>query len=144
MPDSQNVQLVKSLYAAFAGGRIQTVLDGFDEQIEWQSAENVPYAAGLLRGKQAVLETVFTRLAQDWENFQVTPQEYLDAGGTVIAIGRYSGTHRHTGRQILAQFAHLWDIRGGKVVRYRQYTDTLQLAEAYGAAVRPAASAAAH
>ena len=143
MPKSQNVRIVESLYAAFAQGNIQAVLDVFDEQIEWQSAENSPYAAGPLRGKQAVLDGVFARLARDWESFRVTPREYLDAGDSVIALGRYSGTHRNTGRQILPQFAHLWDIQGGRIVRYRQYTDTLQLAEAYGLAAKTAMSASA-
>ncbi len=143
MPKSENVQLVESLYAAFAQGNIPAVLEEFAPDIEWQQAENTPYTtAGPVRGRQAVLDSIFSRLAEDWDGFTVTPREYMDAGGTVIALGRYSGTHRRTGRQIYAQFAHLWDMRGGKVARYRQYTDTLQIAEAFGTVTRAAAASA--
>ncbi len=34
------------------------------------------------------------------------------------------------GREVRAQFAHVWGVRGGRVVRFQQYTDTKQFAEA--------------
>jgi uncharacterized protein len=49
---------------------------------------------------------------------------------TVLMLGYYSGTYKSTGKQILAQVAHLWTLAGGKLVKFQQYTDTKQLMEA--------------
>ncbi len=130
----QNADLVKSLYAAFGKGDVPTVLGAMDPAIEWNEAENFPYAdKNPYVGPQAVLEGVFMRLGGEWDGFGVAVEEVLDAGDTVVALGRYGGAYRKTGTSIHAQFAHVWRLRGGKVVRFQQYTDTLQAARAVGA-----------
>ena len=48
----------------------------------------------------------------------------LDAGDTIIAIGDYHGTHKSTGKSMTAAFAHLYDVNGGRITRFRQFTDT--------------------
>jgi hypothetical protein len=51
----------------------------------------------------------------------------------VIAVlkcnGERTGTHEPRGRKVRAQFAHVWGVRRGRVVRFQQYTDTKQFAE---------------
>ena len=80
-------------------------------------------------GPQAVLDGVFMRLALEWEEFTVTPQEWLDAGDHVVLLGTYGGTYKATGRSVRAQFAHVWLVTDGRVVRFQQYTDTKQFAQ---------------
>jgi ketosteroid isomerase-like protein len=75
---------------------------------------------------------VFVRLATEWDGFSVGLEELLDAGDAVVATGRYSGAHRQTGTRIHAQFAHVWKLRGGKVLSFQQYADTLQVTRAAG------------
>jgi hypothetical protein len=41
-----------------------------------------------------VLEGVFARLGEDWEVFEVAPEELLDAGDRIVALGRYNATHK--------------------------------------------------
>jgi ketosteroid isomerase-like protein len=60
----------------------------------------------------------------------VTLGDVLDAGDRVVALGRYSGKFKKTGRAIDAQFAHVWTVRNGKVTAFQQYTDTAQVAAA--------------
>jgi hypothetical protein len=102
-----------------------------DQQIEWNEAENFIYAdRNPYVGPQAVLEGVFMRIGADWEGFKVAPEEWLDAGNQVVVLGTYTGRHRETGSEVRAQFAHVWGIRNGRVVRFQQYTDTKQFADA--------------
>jgi ketosteroid isomerase-like protein len=127
----QNVALVRSIYESFARGDVPAVLARFADDIEWNEAENFPYADGNpYRGPQSVLQGVFARLGADWERFSVEPREWLDAGDRVVALGTYRGTHKATGRQVQAQFAHVWSLRQGKVAQFQQYTDTHQFAQA--------------
>ena len=51
---------------------------------------------------------------------------------TIAARGEYRGTYRATGRSTTAAFAHVYRLRGGRIVRFEQFTDTLKVAEAMG------------
>jgi len=127
----ENVQVVRGLYEAFGRGDVSAVLGQMDQGIEWNEAENFIYAdRNPYVGPQAVFEGVFMRLGSEWDGFAVTPEEWLDAGHQVVVLGRYTGRHKVAGREVRAQFAHVWGVRGGRVVRFQQYTDTKQFAEA--------------
>jgi len=126
-----NVGLVKSLYEAFGRGDVPTVLAAMDPKIEWNEAENFPYAdRNPYIGPGAVVEGVFARLGSEWDGFGLDVEEVLDAGDTVVARGRYKGAYKKTGVRIHAQFAHVWRLRGGKVVAFQQHVDTAQVAKA--------------
>ncbi len=123
----QNVDLIRGLYDAFAKGDVPAVLGGMDPGIEWNEAESFPYAdRNPYIGPQAVLEGVFMRIMTDWEAFCVVTESVLDAGEVVVALGRYKGKHRTTGKDLDAQHAHIWWLRDGKVTRFQQYVDTAQ------------------
>ena len=127
----KNGDIVKALYDAFGKGDVPAVLGAFDPEIQWREAENFLYADGNpYTGPQAVAEGVFQRIVSDVENFAVLPERFVQGGDTVVAEGRYRGTMKTTGTPVDAQFAHIWQLRDGKVVRFQQYTDTKQWSEA--------------
>ena len=127
----QNKKTIEGMYEAFGRGDIQFVIGALDPDVEWWEAENFIYAdRNPYLGPQAVLEGVFARIAAEWEWFTVTPKEVLDAGESVVGRGYYAGKYRQTGRQVKAQFAHVFSFRNGKVAKFQQYTDTAQFEKA--------------
>ena len=119
------------MYEAFGRGDIAAVLAALDPDVEWWEAENFIYADGNpYIGPHGVLQGVFARIGAEWEGFAVSPKEVLDAGDTVVGHGYYSGKCRKNGRDVKAQFAHVFSFRNGKVVKFQQYTDTAQFREA--------------
>lgn len=131
MPSSLSV--VQDVYAAFGRGDVPAVLGAFDPGIEWCEAEGFLYADGNpYVGPAAVAQGVFQRVVGDVAGFGVYPERFVDGGDTVVAEGRYRGTMKSTGTAVDAQFAHVWTLRDGKVVRFQQYTDTRQWAAAAG------------
>jgi len=126
-----HVTFIKDLYNEFARGNVPEVLTAFDPNIEWREADNFVYAEhNPYIGPQRILEGVFMRLATEWNGFSAGAQEFLDAGSRVVAIGRYTGSFKATGKNINAQFVHIWTIVNGKITRFQQYTDTKQFADA--------------
>jgi ketosteroid isomerase-like protein len=119
-----NLITVQKIYDAFAKGDIPTVLGFLSTDIDWTEAEGFPYA-GTYHGPKAVLEGVFMRLGSEWEGYAAVPDELIDAGDTIVALGKYSGMYKRTGKSFQANFAHVWRIRDGKVFRFVQYVDTL-------------------
>ena len=129
----KNRDTVKGIYNAFSKGDVPAVLGAFASQIQWREAESILYADhNPYVGPQAVLEGVFQRIISDIEGFTVLPEHFYEEGDTVVVEGRYRGNVKATGTYLDAQFAHVWHLRDGKIVRFQQYTDTKQWAEAAG------------
>lgn len=124
-----NVQTVQRLYDAFARRDADTIRRLFHPDIEWIQNEGFP-GGGRHVGADAVLNDVFAKFRVEWAEWKAVVVEWLAAGPTVIAIGEYCGTHKVTGRSAVAAFAHVYDLREGRIVRFRQYTDTAKVAEA--------------
>jgi hypothetical protein len=124
-----NKEIIAGLYRAFASGDIPALLGAFDEGIEWTEAAGFPYG-GTYVGAPAIVENVFLKLATEWEGYSAVPSEFVADGETVVALGRYSGKYRASGREMSVPFAHVWTLRGGRIVSFVQHTDTAKVAEA--------------
>ncbi|MDB5671686.1 MAG: hypothetical protein JWO25_2645 [Alphaproteobacteria bacterium] len=136
---SRNVALVRSLYESFAAGDLAALLGALSPSVVWNEAENFPYAdRNPYCGPEAVGEGLFARIAADWD-LAVLPAEYIDAGDTIVALGRFKGRFRANGEALDAQFAHVFRIRDGKVVGFDEYADTLQAARVMATALVAAA-----
>lgn len=127
-----NGEIIRGLYDSFASGDVPAVLGAFDQHIEWTEAEGFMYG-GTYTGPQAVLENVFMKLGTEWEGFAATPSKIVDGGdGNVVSTGTYSGKFLQTGRTVSVPFAHEWELRDGKIVKFRQHTDTAVIARDLG------------
>lgn len=73
---------------------------------------------------------MLARLRSEWEGWQARVDRWLDAGEAIVALGAYHGTHKETGKSMQSAFAHVYWVREGRIVRFEQYTDTVQVAEA--------------
>lgn len=128
-----NVDAIKRLYERFAEGDVPSVLAMFDPEIVWNEAEHFPYAdRNPYIGPQAVLEGLFMRLGSEWHYWKVSTDELLDAGDTVVALGRYRAKNKATEIELDAQFVHVWKLREGRIVCFQQYADTYQAMNAVG------------
>ena len=131
----ENVSLVKGIYEAFGSGDVPAVVAALGADVEWNEAENFPYADGNpYVGAEAILNGVFARIGSEWDGFRVEPEQFLDAGDTVVVLGRYRGTCVATGKAMNAQMAHIVRLTDGRITAFQQYVDTLQVARATGAA----------
>src|SRR6185503_3332614 len=127
----ENKQKIEGLYEAFGRGDVPYIMGALDRNVEWWEAENFIYAdKNPYRGPESVLAGVFGRLMTKWDGFAVSVDEVLDAGDSIVGLGHYTGKYRETGREVRAQFAHVFKLRDGRVVKFQQYTDTAQFLQA--------------
>lgn len=127
---SQNVEIVYSLYEARARKDEATVSSIIDPTVTLEVMENFPYG-GIYYGYEG-MNDFFTHFLQDLEYWYAEPEEILDAGENVVSLGHYHGVAKKTGTKIKVCFAHIISVHNGKVVRMRQFTDTLKVACAFG------------
>jgi uncharacterized protein len=124
------VDTVRRFYDALGRGDAAAVLSLLDAQVQWTEAERFPYYSGTWQGPQAVLDNLLKPLSSDWEGFSAKAHEFVAEGDRVVSLGTYSGTFKKTGRSFSAAFAHVWTVRGDKLVRFDMHTDTAKVLEA--------------
>ena len=76
----------------------------------------------------AIDRAVFARLGEitgdDPEFLAELVDTYLADGDRVAAFGVYTGIYRKTGKAMRATFAHLYQLKSGKIVSMEQYVDS--------------------
>lgn len=130
----QRVEIVRGVYDAFSRGDVQVLLGAMADEFKWYEAEGMPYG-GLYRSWEAVAQNVLGPLVDDIPDFEATPEEFIASGDTVVAVVRYTGSGKATGKQLDLPVVHVWDLRDGKIARFRQFVDTAKFLEVVPAAV---------
>ena len=130
MSVQENVQIVKTAYAAFGRGDIQGLLAMFAEDIEWITpGEGLPWA-GTYRGHAAVAH-FFQKLSELVEFSSVEPREFVAEGDRVLVVGFDSWRAKATNRTFEGHWVMAFTVRNGKVTNVREYVDTLGVARAF-------------
>ncbi len=119
--------LIRTFYAALSIGDAPTALGLMADDIEWTTMWHYKVDG---RGPHKVAEGLLMPLMAEWSSFALTPTEYLADGDTVVSLGRFTGVHGISGKSVDAGYAHVWTVREGKIARFRQYIDTLAVAQA--------------
>jgi ketosteroid isomerase-like protein len=116
-----NVKVVEAAYEAFGRGDIPALLDLLDDGIEWAAPATLPQG-GSFHGKEGVSQ-FFQRIGEGWSDLALDIESVSEAGPeVVIGVVRGKGTLRG-GETSEYGAAHLFNVRGDKVTRFREYTD---------------------
>jgi uncharacterized protein len=127
-----NVAIIQGIYIDFATGNVPGVLGALDAKVEWNEAESFIYGDNKpFIGPDAVVNGVFAKIGGEWDGFTIANLQIHNMdNGMVLATGRYQAKYKKNGVAIDAQMAHLWTLKDGKIMKFQQYTDTKQFAEA--------------
>jgi steroid delta-isomerase-like uncharacterized protein len=138
-----NIALVQGLYSAFFKRDLASIIAACAPDVEWESIG--PRDAYPIFGPRhgiAAVEQFFRTLAEVHHFNEFSPQEFLASGDMVVVLGHYAFTISHNGRKVASDWAHAFTISEGKVVRFREHTDSGKIADANRDAGAAAAGAA--
>lgn len=119
--------IVRAFYDALSAGDSSGALGLMAPDIEWITMWHYKVEG---RGPSAVAEGLFKPLAAEWSSFSLKPIDFIAEGETVVSLGDFKGVHGATGKTAEASYAHVWMVTDGRITRFRQYIDTLAVAEA--------------
>jgi uncharacterized protein len=127
----QNVEIVRRMYEQTARGHPEVLYECFDPDVEWDtSATDLP-EAGVYRGHEGVKE-YRRRFWGAWETPRNEPEEFIDAGDSVVVIARMGGRGKGSGIDVEQRFAMVWTLSEGKVTRVAVYQDRSEALAAAG------------
>lgn len=128
---SPPLEVVQTLYAAFARRDIPAMLTLLSPDVEWSEPEN-PYnpAGGTRKGHAGFVEwTQIGRTTEDVEALDI--ERFLADAETVVAIGHMRCRAKNTGRRYESDFVHVVEVRAGLVTRFQEFFDTYAAGEAF-------------
>ena len=128
----ENVEIVRAQYASFGqvadSGEVHSwVLSYFDPNCEYRPVEEV----NAVCGHQALVEWT-ERWFEAWSSYSEQVEEIIDGGEIVVAAISINGRGRTSGVEIRQRFFHVFEMREGRILRWREYLDRDSALEAAG------------
>ena len=123
----QNTDTLKKGYEAYGRGDLEAAMADWHDDVRWEGSESTRIPGnGVHEGKQAIAGAL-AETAGAYDQFTVTPDEFIEDGETVVALGHTEASKGD--RSAKLPFVHIWRFEGGKVKRVQILTDTAVAAE---------------
>jgi ketosteroid isomerase-like protein len=128
---SQNSDAVRRGYDAFNSGDIDTVRQIFADDIRWEgpNTDGVPMS-GVNEGNDAVIQAL-GQIGENFETFQVSPDELVEEGDTIVVLSHLDGKTR-SGNEVKLPGVEVWRMTDGTAKRVQSLVDTAELKKALG------------
>jgi ketosteroid isomerase-like protein len=127
----ENVEIVQSIYAALSRGDREAPLRFFDPSIVVDASRRVfnpTTYVGMEGLRQMAVDS-----DEVWDEFHLEPLEFIEAGNSIVVIGRLVGKGKGSGVEVEQPIAGIWTLRDARVVRWEiGYTDRAKALEAVG------------
>jgi ketosteroid isomerase-like protein len=127
----ENVELVRAQYARWNAEDFDAWIEAFDSEVEYLSSVAASVGERVYRGHEGVRRFV-SEYFEGWEQFQLEPTEYLEAGPRVVAVMRAVARGRGSGVQVGRELAHVWTFRSGSPIRHESFASRAEALEAAG------------
>lgn len=138
--EKNKIEIVRAFFEAAPKGDAEAARAVLDDNIEWIEPD-VPglWFAGEHHGADESLREVVMPTFDHVDNFGITIDEYLDAGDDVVALGRFYGIGKETGKKLDSSACFVCTVKDGKIIRFRAYHNTALWLETVGQPMRKAA-----
>jgi uncharacterized protein len=128
----ENVEIVRTAFAAFDRGDIDAVLQLCDEDIVITQPPELPGVSAEQRGHRGVLEALAI-WPEQWDDYRVELLRVAAApGGKVFVTQRSSGRGKQSGVGVDMDFSFVFTLREGKITEWRLFVQEEQALEAAG------------
>jgi ketosteroid isomerase-like protein len=121
---------VTELYDAYARRDFERIASMIDEDIDWiiyGPVQVFPFA-GQRRGRIAVLEAL-GGIAQDYLLERYDPRIIIVEGDRAAVMSDVAFQQRSTGRTVSTQLANFLRFRNGKLIEFREFSNSFDLVE---------------
>jgi ketosteroid isomerase-like protein len=122
----ENVEIVRRSYEHFkATGEIRT---GADDLV-WDVSNLGWPDQQVYTGDEGAMQ-FNAEWAAAWDDWELEPEDYIDAGERVVVILIQRGRSKATGVPVEMRFAQVWTLRDGQGIRMQLYANVEEALEA--------------
>jgi ketosteroid isomerase-like protein len=128
----ENVELARRGLEAFNRRDVPALMETCDPDVELFPLRALLEGTSY-RGEDG-LRKFFDDIAEEWTELKVDAQEFREVGDSVLTLGVLHARGRASGIEGVWPMAWVSDVRDGKVVRLRTYTDQQEALRVVGLA----------
>ena len=130
----ENVEVVQRAVEAWNADDLDAFLAELHADLEWHPSiePGLEGTATIYRGHDGARKAWREYRGEAWERLTSRPQEVRDLGESVLLLGRIEFTARTTGIEFSQEIGELFEFRGGKIVRARDFLTHAAALEAAG------------
>ena len=137
----ENVETITRLYDEFLA-RPERVSDPgllqfFDPAVEIRQTASVLGTEGTFHGYDGLARCA-REVFETFRDCRWVPIRLIDGGDQVVATVEARAYGKHSGVEVKATIAHVWTLRGGRIVALQPYMDPTQALEAAGLSAQDA------
>jgi ketosteroid isomerase-like protein len=118
----ENVDSLRPIYDEWARGNLRPVLQVAESGMKWGWSDEFPDLVDVSRDAEA-RKASFLDWINPWEDWQMTPEKFLDRGDVVVVLVRYRGRGKASGIEEESTGAHVWKLRERRPIRLEIYSD---------------------
>jgi uncharacterized protein len=130
----KNINTVKDLYSAINRRDFPAILSYLDENIDWQSPATSTMVKEIFWSKprhgKGEVSAFFNEVRGKLTLDEMSYTTIIADGDCVVAEGTMRGSVNSTGCFFRANFAMVFTLRNGKIVHFRNYYDSAEIAAA--------------
>jgi len=128
----ENVEIVRTAFAAFDRGDIDGVLRLCDEDIVITQPADLPGFPHEQHGHRGVVEAI-ALWPEQWDDYQIETLKIAAApGGKVFATTRTRGRGKQSGVEVQMEFSFVFTVRDAKISEWQLFIREDQALEAAG------------
>src|SRR5262245_19918883 len=116
MSEQQNLDIVRSLYAAFGRGDVEGILAQLDPEVSWRTPGGPDLPTGGLRQGVPAVREFFGLLLNTFDVADFKPEDFLAASDKVVVLGTSREGPKGSGRFVDFRWAHVFTFRNGRIV----------------------------
>ena len=125
-----HIDEMRKRYDAFNQGDVETATELWADDFVWQGSNSTDLpGGGEHRGKEEALR-VLGEAVGAWDEFDLTADEFLENGDTVVVLGHTDV--KKGGESAQVPVVHIWRWEGDEIKRLQVLTDTHQTADLLG------------
>ena len=131
MSEQQNLDAVRSVYAAFGRADLEGILGVLDPEVSWRTPGSPDLPTGGLRRGVAEVREFFRLLLKTFDVQDFYPTDFLSQGDKVVVLGTSREGPKGTGRLVDFRWVHVFTFRAGKIVEFEEPADVSALVEEF-------------
>ena len=121
---------MRQRYKEFNQGDLEAALQDWSDDFVWQGSNSTDLpGGGEHSGKDEAIK-VLQEAVGAWDTFELTADEFLEEGDTVVVLGHTKVSKGDESAQV--PVVHIWRWEGEQVKRLQILTDTYQAAKLLG------------
>lgn len=130
----ENTEIVREFMEAFNRKDYAACLEAIDPDVEWHPPPDIP-SATVANGRDSLIAN-FQDWLGAWDDYRSIPEEIIEGTkGAVVVFALESGRGRGSGIEVDSRrITGVYELRNGKIVRFRAYLERTEALEAAGLA----------